>query len=102
MKVADTIIEQIGKKAFFMMGAKRFVAIEDGLQFKVGRNAKQVNLVEIKLNASDLYDVRFMWLTKRGVKVKSEYSDVYVDNLHAVLREGTGMDTTVPNVRRVR
>ena len=102
MKVADTIIEQVGRRAFFMMGAKRFVAIEDGLHFKVGRNSKQVNLVEVKLNASDLYDVRFMWVTVRGVTVKSEHNGVYAESLHAVLKEGTGMDTTVPNVRRVR
>jgi len=104
-QIADTIIQQIGSRAFFMLGAKRIIAHPDGIAFKIGRNSKSVNHVRITLDPSDTYDVEFSWVTNRGAasilrdpvspivrtKIRSEASGVYADMLHDLIESKTGM-----------
>jgi len=98
--VAETIRQQIGGRALFMLGAKQLAATDDGLRFRIGRNAKGVTHVIVKLDPSDTYTVEFraMRVNRRhpdgfSNKLKSSMSDVYVDSLHTVLESGTGLYT---------
>ena len=93
--VAKTIQQQIGHRAFVMLGAKKFVAKKDGLIFRIGRNDKKVNMIEITLTPSDTYSVRFLYA--RGLKMteRSSFDDVYVGMLHELIESETGMYTSL-------
>lgn len=95
---AHAIIEQIGSKTFFMIGAKKLIAHPNGLSFKIGRNAKSVNYVRVILEPTDTYEVQFCWATKRGVKFRSREFGIYADMLHETLEEGTGMAVRMPTI----
>lgn len=92
-RVAMTIAAQIGNGAFAMMGAKNLLSSADSLQWKIGRNAKAVTHITVRLDPSDTYTVIFHRVTKRGlsVVVKAEVAGVYVDSLHAVIESETGL-----------
>lgn len=97
------ILDQLGKRALFMLGAKDLVAINDrkGLRFKIGRNSKGVNRVEIVLADNDTYTVTFSSVRKpRGsyisdVKVLTECEMVYAESLHATIEVHTGLYTSL-------
>lgn len=73
MRVADVIYQQLGGGKFVAMtGAKDFVALKDGLRFKIGRNASRANMVVIKLNGLDLYDVEFIKHTPYNFKISKD------------------------------
>lgn len=98
MVVANTIAAQIGRRAFFMMGAREKIGASDGLRFRVGRNAKGVTHVFVTLAADDTYTVEFRSIRvsrKAAVgftdKLKAKFEGVYVDNLHEILEVGTGL-----------
>ena len=68
--VANTIYQQLGGGRFAAMtGAKNFLAIDNGLRFRIGRNASKANMVEIKLNGLDLYDIKFIKHTPYSFKI---------------------------------
>lgn len=100
--VANTIAEQIGNRAFVMMGAKNLLGSESHLQFKIGTNCKKVTHVTVTLTSDDLYTVRFDRVTKigfnaktgavtGGVKQLQEVEGVDVGQLHRIISEGTGL-----------
>ncbi len=91
--VACTIQEQVGHRAFVMMGAKNLMAGKDSLQWKVGRNTKSVTHVTVRLDPSDTYTVTFQRVTRRGLSVKliAEVPMVYADCLHDVIETETGL-----------
>lgn len=107
---ATIIRDQLGNRALFMLGAKDLFSEDEGrtFRFKVGRNAKGVNLVQITLADDDTYTVRFSSVRRaKGsyvptVKVLAECDGIYVDMLHAVIEEHTGMVTTMPTVHFTR
>ena len=76
MEIATTVQAQLGRKALFMLGAKELTAIENGLLFKIGRNSKSVSHIEIVLEPSDTYRVRFLRFRAGNVKVLSEHEDI--------------------------
>lgn len=109
-QIATTILNQLGGKRFVVMtGAKDFIAIDNGLRFKVGRNASKANRVEIKLNGLDLYDMTFIKYRPFSVKIDHkkgevktieekaetvrEYNDIYFDQLQELFTETTGLYT---------
>ena len=100
MAVANEIARQIGNGAFRMMGAKNLVGGENYLTFKVGRGARNdygaVTHVTVTLTPKDLYEVKAVFA--RGAKVtdRGTVENVYVEELHAVIRNLTGMETRVP------
>lgn len=62
-QIASIILEQLGRtgRLSAMIGARDFIAIENGTQFKFTAKAKnKANHVQITLNGNDLYDVKFM------------------------------------------
>lgn len=104
--VASEIRRQLGHRAAIMLGAKDFTAIERGLSFKIGRNAKGVNKISITLEPSDTYRVTFSRVyKKRGSwdyenKVVADVENVYVDSLHDVIEHNTEMRTGLGTLGR--
>ena len=100
IETANTILKQLGGtgRLAAMTGAKQFVAIENGVQFKIGRNAKSINTIVVRLNGKDLYDVEFGRVRKvKGVptyKVVNEFNDAYNDMLIDLFESNTGMYLT--------
>ena len=75
-------------------GAKHFGVGKEGLSFKIGRNSKQVNHIKIDYDRGrDLYNMKFDWVTKKGIKTKKEVKGVYADMLQDVFSRHTGMAT---------
>ena len=97
LKVAETILEQLGGNKFCVMtGAKNLGGTEDSLSMKIGRNSSNSNYLKITLNSMDLYDMEFCKLTRMGEKKSvTEYSDVYNDMLTEVFEKHTGMYTSL-------
>lgn len=90
-EVARTILSQLGgqNKLVVMTGANTFVAIPNGLSFKI-KNRK-VNYIKITLNVNDLYDVVFGKILSGSLKVISEFKDIYNDQLKTLFEKETGM-----------
>ncbi len=94
--IARTIAEQIGHRALTMIGAKDLVSIENGLQFGIGRNAKRISKIVIKLDlVTDTYTV--CWWRGRGVRMELEKESpmVYGDGLRQAIEINTGMATSL-------
>ena len=69
--IANTILEQLGGNHFIVMtGAKRFVALERGIRFNIGRNGSKANLVKVILRGDDTYTMQF-WKQQREVNTIS-------------------------------
>ena len=100
--VANIIAEQIGSRAFVMMGAKNLMGGESHLQFKIGANSKKVTHITVTLTDADLYTVRFDKVTKigfnaktgavtGGVKTLAEVERVEVSQLREIITANTGL-----------
>lgn len=109
-EIATTILQQLGGKRFIVMtGAKDFTTIDNGLRFKIGRNGSKANMVEIKLNGLDLYDMEFVKYSpahlsinhKKGTadwkeevrKTVREFHDIFFDQMQELFTETTGLYT---------
>lgn len=97
MRVAETIKQQIGHRAFVMMGAKEFMGGDGGLgtlKFKLGRGARDhITHVMVTLEPSDTYTVAFLrWHggKRSEMETVAEYDDVYVENLRSLISKVTG------------
>ena len=97
LKVAETILEQLGGNQFRMMtGAKNFGGTEDSLSMRIGRISSNSNYLKIPLNSMDLYDMEFCKLTKMGEKKSvTEYKNVYNDLMRGTFTAHTGMYTSL-------
>lgn len=102
--VAETIAQQIGGRAFTMLGARELIGDTNSLTFRIGRNAQGVSHVRVQLDPSDTYTVQFLKVSRptrrRGVghierKVLSEVSDVYVEDLRKIIESKTGLYTNL-------
>lgn len=94
MTVAQTIAEQIGNRAFVMMGAKNILGGDDHLQFKIGQNGKGVTHVTVTLASDDTYTVKFTRVGRApSYKITdlAEVSGVYVDSLKKTIEANTGL-----------
>lgn len=93
MQVPNTILEQLGGSRFrIMTGAKDFIgkSNDDGtgyLRFRLGMVRK---IMQITLNAEDLYDITLQTYKGRPV---DERKGIYVDNLQTTFTKMTGLDT---------
>lgn len=97
-EIANTIIHQLGGGMFLRLtGAKNFCALESGVSFKLpSRFAKDgINHIEIVLNSSDTYDLKFerIIIRKGNIirKVLSEISGVYCDQLVDIFESETAL-----------
>jgi hypothetical protein len=94
-QIPTTIAQQIGNRAFYMLGAKNLAGSENSLLFAVGRNSKGVNRIKVTLNAMDTYDVT--GYSVRGITIteKARLTNIYNDQLHGALETITGMYTSL-------
>ena len=97
-QVADTIRQQIGGKALYMIGAKNFTTSGQDLTFRIMGNVAGVTHVKITLNGMDLYDVEF--LKCRGgknpsIKTVAEFNGAYADMLKGLIRDTTKLNTSL-------
>lgn len=93
-QIATTILNQIGGKGRVssMIGARDFVAIEQGLRFKFTARARnRINCVDIRLDASDTYDVTFARVWSFGSECIRSNRGVHADQLRAVIEQATGL-----------
>jgi hypothetical protein len=94
-KVGTIIAQQLGNKALFMIGAKNIVAGPDYLQFRLGRNANSWNVLKIRLNGLDLYDMTFYRIRKLKITSQKTIDNIYVDQLHDIIESETGLRTSL-------
>lgn len=94
MTVANTIAQQIGHRAFVMMGTRHKLGDDLSLTFDI-RGSRTVNKIRVRLNVLDLYDLTFWKVTRRNgefkVKVVEEVEDIYFDGLRDVIERVTGL-----------
>jgi hypothetical protein len=100
VNVAQTIVAQLGGNAFAAItGSRNFLESHagQGVTFMVGRGPRGVTHVEIILEASDTYRVRFSRLDSRTCTMTTlaEHGDVYVDQLLDVFEGETGLYATI-------
>jgi len=96
MTVANTILQQLGGRQFIAMtGAKNLTGSADTLTMKIGRNAKTISHVKIKLTAMDDYTVEFIRVRKFDAKTVAKVEGVYAENLRQVFTANTGLYTSL-------
>lgn len=92
-EVANEIANQIGNRAFAMMGAKNLVGGADSLLFAI-KGSRKWNKIRVTLDPSDTYTVEFFKLGGApmfDVKDQKSVSFVYNDQLRAVIEGETGL-----------
>jgi predicted transcriptional regulator of viral defense system len=94
-QIAKTIISQLGGNRFVAMtGAKKFSALENGVQFYVPMKTKnKSNIIKITLNGLDLYDVEFNRVYASKFTSISEFNNVYAEDIENLFRDETGLST---------
>jgi len=95
-QIAKTILDQLGGQRFIVMtGAKKFIAIESGLQFKLPSRLTQrsIDTVRITLTPMDEYNIEFGRVRKLDYSVIESVDGVYCDQLQEIFTEKTGLLT---------
>lgn len=99
---SEEILRQMGgwRKLSLMTGAKNFLYENGviGIQFKIGKNKKNIQYVHIKLNEKDLYDMYFYNLKKGEKKIIEKVEDVYCDMLIDIFEHVTGFTLSLPEI----
>jgi predicted TPR repeat methyltransferase len=102
LTVARTIADQLGRLTLRMLGAADLLGDPDSLRFSI-KGSKTCNRIKITLDPSDTYTVTFskyvpVRVNRRTLEITggtdrtvSEVSGVYVDCLHAVIEQHTGL-----------
>ena len=94
MKVAQTILTQLGGNRFIAMtGSKQFIAGENFLRMRLSRNKSGANMLKINLNSLDTYDLEFIKVTKNDFKIVKTIHGVYNDMLQEIFTSETGLYT---------
>jgi len=94
--VAETILQQLGGKRFIVMtGAKNLLKSNGGktLSFKLPKAISGINYVEITLDSSDTYTMKFISLRANQAKTIKNLSMIYADQLQSVFTANTGLHT---------
>ena len=93
---AETLKQLGGNRFIAMTGAKHFGVGPNGMSFKIGRNSKRVNHVTIDYDRGrDLYNMKFDWVTIKGIKNKKTLKGIYADQLQDMFTKYTGMYTSL-------
>ena len=100
MTIANIIAQQIGGRAFFMLGTNQKIGDERSLAFNVrGARETGVNKIRVTLELDDTYTVEFWKVPlgaraivadKRPVLLHSS-PGVYADGLHECIEFHTGL-----------
>ena len=97
------LLQQLGGNKFIMMTGAKNLAVDKAkntLHMKIGRNAKGVNHLRIKLTGADLYDMEFLQVRAGKVKVKAKVKGIYADQLQKMFTKHTGMYTSLGTMGR--
>jgi hypothetical protein len=102
MRVANTILEQLGGRRFLAMtGAKNLIGTDDSLIFMLPyRNGKTPNKVVITLMPSDTYRVEFAIVRGGQALLLSMHDDIYCDALAELFERQTGLRTSLGTMGR--
>ena len=93
---AETLRQLGGNRFIAMTGAKHFGVGPNGMSFKIGRNSKRVNHVTIDYDRGrDLYNMKFDWVTIKGIQNKKKLKGIYADQLQDMFTRYTGMYTSL-------
>jgi hypothetical protein len=105
MQISQTIIEQLGGTGRLksMTGARNFVAIDNGLSFRMPSRFAQkgINCVEIVLTPADTYSVQFLKIGPSPnftITTVSEHRGIYGDMLRELFEHETGLHLTLGKV----
>jgi len=90
LSIAKDIKEQIGHKAFYMMGAWNLVAHENGLSFRI-KGSSKYNYIKVEVTGMDLFNVTFMKLGKDKIIRQEKVEGIYNDMLHKTIETNTGL-----------
>lgn len=93
--VANTIAEQIGARAFLMLGTRIKLAVDNGLLFDLRGSPLRVRKVQVRLDPSDTYTVQF-WGgggTMQPARLLAEVDNIYADGLCQCIEHNTGLIT---------
>lgn len=91
-QVAEIIRQQLGNGTLYMLGAKNLATSGNDLQFRI-RGSRNVNFIKITLTPADLYDIEFGKIKKYDYDVVKVHEGVYVDMLHGLIEQETGLYT---------
>ena len=79
IEIATAIRTQISMMTYMACGAREFVALNGGLQFKVGG---RMRYVKVELTPADTYNVKLVRVTRNhDIKTVKEINDIYCDQL---------------------
>jgi hypothetical protein len=98
--IALEIYAQLGGRRFSaMIGAKQIALAERKVTVKFPR-ANGVNRLEVELDSYDTYTVKFQY--EHGVKLatKSEFAQVYSEDLRDLFENVTGLYTSLGTMGR--
>lgn len=90
-EVAQTILSQIKTIDFWALGAwaaRQYTVLNDeygGVQFKINCPKLKNGFVQVILNGSDLYNVRFFKVWGGKITVDETIKDVYAEDLVNVI-----------------
>jgi len=95
-ETAETIRQQIGGKALYMLGAKNFSFDADGsLSFRI-RGSKKVNYIKVTLDRGmDLYNMELGKIWGYNYKVVAEETGLYFDMLCTMIEKHSGLYTSL-------
>lgn len=88
--VANTIKDQIGESALFMLGARDLMVVDGGLSFRI-RGSRAVQAICVILGPCDTYTVSFLAIRSGNVRQVAVESGVYVDSLGHIIEKNTGL-----------
>lgn len=94
--IGQTIADQIGFNALYMLGASHLIAHEDGVAFRI-KGSKTGNHVRITLNPRDLYDLKFSRVNWRnGNRTETgSYEDIGCEQLAELISDHTGLAISI-------
>ena len=96
MKVHEIILQQLGGNKFkIMTGSKNVYYDHNELQMDLVRNLTGAKRLNIHLDASDTYTLKFWKFTKKGMFLVKEIKGVYCDMLQSIFTEQTGLYTSL-------
>jgi hypothetical protein len=92
-EIAATIFAQLGgRRIGAMIKLQHVYAIDNGLQVRFANTAAgQPNMVEIVLDPSDTYNVKFSRIRGLNITTTSEHDGVYCDMLVDLFERKTGL-----------
>jgi hypothetical protein len=93
-QIANTIRDQIGAKALYMLGAKNPATNGNDFCFRI-RGSRKVNYIKITLTPADLYTMEFGKIHGHNYKVVETCEGVYADMMHGLIETNTGLYTSL-------